>query len=221
MAEALIAGSALGITAGLVPGPFVAFVAATAMEQGLRAGLKVTLAPFLVETPVMLVTVVVLSQLPDGFLRWAGIVGGTAVAVLGVFVIRRAGRADTFGRTIDGDDGTGNLLRLAGVGLLSPAPWVFWTAIGGPLLLRSWHRGPTHAASFLAAFFGLFVGGQVLVAVLASRGVRLLDRSSRRRVMRGVGVVLVVAGIILAWQAWTGNFSDLVGTQQRVEQLVN
>lgn len=50
----------------------MAFVAATAMEQGLRAGLKVTLAPFLVETPVMLVTVVVLSQLPDGFLRWAG-----------------------------------------------------------------------------------------------------------------------------------------------------
>lgn len=221
MAEALVVGSVLGLAAGLVPGPFVAFVAATAMEQGLRAGLKVTLAPFLVETPVMLVTVVVLSQLPDGFLLWAGIVGGTAVTVLGVFVFRRAGRTDAFGHAGDGDGGTGNLLRLAGAGLLSPAPWVFWTAIGGPLLLRSWHQGPIHAAAFLAAFFGLFVGGQVLVAVLASRGVRLLDHRSRRRVMRGVGVVLVVAGMLLAWQAWTGNFHDLIGTQQRVERLVN
>lgn len=221
MIEALIAGAALGLAAGLVPGPFLAYVAATAVEQGPRAALRVAFVPLVVETPPMIVAVVVLAQVPDGVLRWVGIVGGAAVALLGLYTFRRAPSAERVGRSEDGAGGTRRVLELAGAGLLSPAPWVFWTAIGGPLVLRHWRQGAGQAVAFVTSFFGLFVGCQMLVALASSRGVRFLSPDGRRRVLRGLSLLLVLAGTVLAWQAWTGNFQELVQTQEAVQGFVD
>lgn len=50
--EFLALGSALGLVAGFVPGPFTALVARTALDKGLAAGLKVSLVPLVTEIPV-------------------------------------------------------------------------------------------------------------------------------------------------------------------------
>lgn len=220
MIEALLTGTAFGLVAGVVPGPFLAFVAATAMEKGLRAGLRAALAPLAVETPVLIAATFFLAQMPNEALRWVGVVGGAAIAGLGVYVFRRARETQRAGRDTGGDGGTGNFLRLVGAGLLSPAPWVFWTVIGGPLVLRNWRQGPPRAAAFVGSFFAFFVGAQMLVAFGASRGVRIVDHRWRRRLMRGLSLLLVAAGGVLAWQAWTGNFRELIEAQQTVETLV-
>lgn len=83
MIEALATGSAPGVVAGLAPDPFLAFVAATSVEHGSRAGFRVALAPFAVETPVMLLSVLVLASIPDATLKWIGLVGGVVIAGLG------------------------------------------------------------------------------------------------------------------------------------------
>lgn len=220
MTEALLTGTAFGLVAGLVPGPFLAFVAATAMEKGLGAGLRAALAPLAVETPVLLAAAFFLARLPGQALQWVGVVGGVAIAGLGVYVFRRARQTRTAGRDTGEGGGTRNFLGLVGAGLLSPAPWVFWTVIGGPLVLRNWRQGPPQAAAFVGTFLASFVGAQMLVAFGASRGVRIVDERWRRRVMRGLSLVLVAAGGVLAWQAWTGNFRELIEAQQTVETMV-
>jgi threonine/homoserine/homoserine lactone efflux protein len=219
MFQALFAAAVLGLGTGLAPGPFVAFVAATTLEHGRRAGLKVALAPLLVEPPVLVTTLLVLSQLPLHAFRWVGIVGGAAMITLGVSVLRRA-RFFHEGDHGRAKEGTRNMLKLAGAGLLSPAPWVFWTALGGPLVLRYWHQSVARGAVFLLTFLAFFVGSQLLVALGASHGARLLKGPWYRRARHAMGAVLVVAGLVLAWQAWTGNFHKLIATQQHLEQIV-
>ena len=224
MIEALILGTVLGLVSALSPGPFVAFVAATAMQHGLREGLKVALAPLGVEIPVLLASVLVLRQVSQGVLRWVGIVSGLVIAALGVHVLLRARGVrppgDGTEEEENEEEGTRSLLGAVGAGLLSPAPWVFWTAVGGPLLLRSWRQGPAVGAAFLGGFFVFIVGGQMLVAFAASRGLHLLKEIWRRWVVRGMAVVVIAAGGILAWQSWVGNFTKLVRVEKEVQEKV-
>jgi threonine/homoserine/homoserine lactone efflux protein len=218
MLEALILGAALGLVAGLAPGPFVAFVAATALQHGLRAGLKVALAPLAVETTAMLVTLAFLSQVPNEALRWVGLAGGAAIAALGIITLRRA-RGRPMDSGANGDrKGNRSLVRLIVAGLLSPSPWVFWTAVGGPLVLRQWRQGPERALVLYGTFLAFFVGSQMLVAYGAARGGLRLAPTARRWLMRGVGMAMVAAGATLAWLAWNCNLQQLVQTQQAVQE---
>lgn len=70
----------------------------------------------------------------------------------------------------------------------------------------------------VGTFLAFFVGSQVVVAYGASRGALRLKGGTRRWAMRGVSVVMVVAGAGLAWLAGTGNFQKLVQTQGAVQE---
>lgn len=218
-----LTGSVLGLVAGSLPGPFLAFVAATAVEHGSRAGQRVALAPLAVELPVMLVTVLLLAAIPSSALRWIGVAGGAILAGLGAQVILGGGSAESrYGRGPDpsGEAGTRNLVKLAGAGLLSPSPWAFWILVGAPLVLAAWRRDPALAALLVGSFLAAFVGTQMAVATLAARGASLLDREWRRRIRRVVGVVMLAGGLVLVWQAWEGNYQELVQVQQRAAEVV-
>ena len=83
MTDALLFGSLVGFFSGIVPGPYSGLVAATALDQGFRAGFKLALIPLLSEGAVLAVTAVVISQLPSGIVRWMGIAGGLLVIFIG------------------------------------------------------------------------------------------------------------------------------------------
>lgn len=223
MIEALVTGSALGLVAGLLPGPFLSLVTATAMTHGARAGLRVALAPVGVELPIMLVTVFVVAAIPDATLRWIGVGGGAIFVGLGMQVVFREAVADG-GHERDEmsaeEAGVENLAKLVGAGLFSPSPWVFWGLVGAPLVIRNWREDPVRAPLLVGAFLAVFVGTQMSAALLAARGASWLDRHWRRRVRVGLGLMLAAGGLLLAWQAWVGNYQELVSVQQRATEFL-
>lgn len=217
--ETLLLGCALGLFAGMVPGPFLTLVATTSLQSGLSAGLKVALIPLGTEIPVLLVSVLVLTQLSDSVLRWIGVGGGLLLLYMAWRVERDAG--DPGLGEGDLDSMKGHLLRVALVGLLAPAPWVFWFLIAGPLFLNRWHVSPWHGIGFVAAFFACFVGMMMLVAWGVASGREKLSRRWYRRALRGAGLVLAVLGCVLIWQSWVGNFSELVSPQRQIQDAVS
>jgi len=68
MNEALslfLAGTALGATAGLSPGPLQALVLGETLRYSIKQGLRASLAPLLTDPPIVLLTIAVLAHLAD------------------------------------------------------------------------------------------------------------------------------------------------------------
>lgn len=198
----LLLGISLGFTAGISPGPLSALVVSTALQRGVRAGVRVAIAPLLTDLPVVALSVLAVGAVPTWFLPYLAVAGGLFVIYLGTDTYLKAGRA-TFE---SGGQGSGDLRRGFVTNLLSPHPWLFWLGVGGPLLVSAWERGWWPAASFLAGFYGLLVGSKLFLAwgVAAGRGV--LTVNAYRRVLRISGLVLAALGGVLIWQAAAGRF---------------
>jgi threonine/homoserine/homoserine lactone efflux protein len=214
--ESLALGAALGLVAGLIPGAYSTLVATTALERGMAPGLKVALIPIATEIPVLLAAVFVLTQLPEDAFRWIGVVGGILLIFVAWKVLRDAESGDPVSAA--GQRHRGHFLRAALFGLLSPGPWVFWFFLGAPLLLGRWRVGALHGLLFLAAFMICFIGVMLLLAWGVATGRRFLNLTWYRRTLRGAGALLVVAGAVLIWQSWVGNFTAMVQAPDRIEE---
>lgn len=165
-------GAVLGLGAGLAPGPLLALVVAATLERGVPAGARVAVAPLLTDAPIVVLCTVVLGSLSADVLTGLSLAGAAFVGHLAVDALR--------GRAAVAAGGPGRVLRRAAiVNALSPHPWLFWIAVGGPLLVDAAGRGALLAAGFLAAFYGPLVGTKLVVAGLVGAG---RGRSWRRAV---------------------------------------
>lgn len=193
--DALALGLSLGIGAGVAPGPLLAVVIRATLEGGFAAGARVAMGPFLTDLPIIAFAALLAAALPEVALAALGIAGGAFLVWLGVEALREdpapvEAAAGGPGAT------SGSLRRGAVVNLLNPHPWVFWIAVGVPIL----GDGTTvEAAVFLVAFYAMLVGSKLVVAALLAAGrERLLRGAGYRWALRASGVLLLVAGVALA-----------------------
>ena len=218
MIETILTAGVLGFFAGGVPGPFTTVVASTALERGFGRAVKLAFIPVVTEIPALLVTVFLLKNLNHDLLGAVGILGGVAVIYLGVRFFRRQGIEDEELDEALEDRRTFQTLAVAG--LLSPAPWIFWLVAAGPLFLRAWNASWVQGLVYVAVLLSMFVGTASGIAWLASHGRRVMGRGTREKVVRGVGVLLVVAGGVLIWQSAEGNFQTMVKRQEALRESV-
>jgi threonine/homoserine/homoserine lactone efflux protein len=193
--EELAIGVALGLAAGVAPGPMLALVLGASVQGGFAAGARVAFAPLASDVLVVPLCVLVLGELPDEVVAAIAVGGGVFVASLGVRELRAA--LGTIGEERVG--GVWRFRRAAGVNLLNPHPWLFWIGAGGPLLLRAGDRSAWRAVAFLVGFYALLVGMKVVMAGLVAAGRRrLLAGRGYRLATAGAALLLVAAGVVLA-----------------------
>lgn len=173
--------------------------------------MRLLTVPLVSEMLVLAVSASFLSQLPGQALRWMGLVGGILIAGMAWRTWRQASTMHDGGPDDEHENGPPErLLEGIALALLSPAPWVFWFLLGGPLFLNFRAAGWSLGIAFAAAFVLCFVGALTGLAALASYGQSVLDAGWQRRILRSTAVVLVCAGAALAWQSWAGNFHRMV-----------
>jgi len=203
----VLAGLALGLGAGLAPGPLMALVVTTVLASGFRAGVRVAFSPLVTDVVVIAVSVLVVGALPDRATAALGVAGGLYVVLLGIEALRERPVAvedpvlpdDPVPAAAEADRRTGPdpLRRGALLNLLSPHPWVFWLAVGGPLLVAAWTESPVAAVGFLAAFYLLLVGCKVLLAAAVAGGRRHLSERGLRIAHIVAGALLLLTGVVL------------------------
>ncbi len=196
--EALLAGLTLGFAAGISPGPLLTLVVTSTLERGFGAGLRVSFAPILSDGPIIAIALLALKDLAPVWLQGISVFGGLFIVAIGLATIRTArgeltSGAGSAGRSTD-------VWRGVLVNLLNPQPWLFWTTVGGPILIRSWAHGPAHTVGFLSAFYLLLVGSKVLAAALVARGREFLQGVWYRRMLTGAGILLIAFGVLLVWR---------------------
>jgi threonine/homoserine/homoserine lactone efflux protein len=162
----LLEGAWLGLTAAVAPGPFQAYLLAQSVRNGAPRTLPVAFVPLVTDPPVIAAVLLVLAQVPAGLVRALGFAGGAVVLWLGVGALRAAAaRPAPAGERAP----PAGVLRAMAVNFTNPNVWIWWSGAAGPILVAAWRASPWSAAGFLAAFYGVLVGGSALLVLLASR----------------------------------------------------
>ncbi len=202
MWTALATGAVLGFGAGVAPGPLLGLTITATLRGGWVAGVRTAMAPLISDTPVVLLAVLVVASVPRSIEQALALAGGAVVVWFGLEALGQARHAELPEAGDEADERRRALRRGVVVNLLSPHPWLFWLTIGATQLTAavraaSW-PGPV---AFLVGFYGLLVGTKVVVAVLLGVGRTRLRVRGYRRLLGVSGLLLVAAGVLLAFEA--------------------
>ncbi len=184
-------GLGLGLSAGFSPGPLTTLIITESLEHGVASGLKVCLAPFFTDAPIILFSLFVMAKLA-GFQQVLGgisIVGGCFLLYLGwlnfhlqpVLVQGGAGQSNS-------------LLKGALANFLSPNPYLFWISVGGPILLMA---DLFTGTLFMVCFYGMLIPIKMGMAVVAGRSRAFLSGTMYVWLMRLLGLLLCGLSLIL------------------------
>ena len=191
----------MGFSAGVLPGPFQAYLLSQAVRHGWRRAAIAALAPLITDGPIVLVVVLLLSRLPGWSLDVLQVVGGLFVLYL-AWGIWRAWRSAMSGQAQAQPpaDARLSLLRAATINFLSPVVYLFWATVSGPLFLEGWERTPLLGVAFLIAFYGTMIGiSQVLIALVS--GVQRWKPGTTRWLL---GLSAAMMTILAGSQVWAG-----------------
>jgi threonine/homoserine/homoserine lactone efflux protein len=198
----LILGMTYAFAAAVQPGPLQTYLISQTLRHGWRRTLPAAFSPLISDGPVIALAVLVLSRVPAWLAQDLRLAGG-------VYVLYLAWGAVKAWRRYDATDMAGapskqqSVLSAALVNLLNPNPYIGWSLVLGPLLLKGWREAPAHGVALLAGFYGVMVlslaGTIALFAAARNLGPRV------NRVLIGLAsVALACFGCYLLWSGAGG-----------------
>ncbi len=191
-------GLTLGFAASVQPGPFQTYLISQTVSHGWKRTLPAVLAPLLSDGPIIALVLLALVRLPDLAIQILHLAGGVFIIYLVVEAFRTWRRFEVVTRSEKA--GPKSLLQAAFVNLLNPNPYLFWSLVGGPLLLSSWRESPGLSLAFLGGFYIVLIGGMAMGVILVGMTGRLGPKVSRALLLISA-VALLGLGI---YQIWLG-----------------
>ncbi len=149
-------------------------------------------APIFSDGPIILLVLFILSNLPKIFLNILQIAGGFFLLYLAynsykswINFIYEEDKATAKNQT---------LLKAITVNLLNPNPYLGWSLVMGPLLLKGWHQNPVYGVVLLISFYVTITAGLVITILLASAARKMGSKTNR--VLIGISAIaLTLFGI--------------------------
>lgn len=195
-------GAAIGLTAAGTPGPLLTFLISRSLSGGWRQGALVALGP-LISDPLIVVTIVLLlDRVPPSFLLVISLVGGMYVLYLAWGMLKQWRKGSQEVAVVESNP-SGNLRKAALMNFLSPGPYAFWTLVNGPILISALKESIWDGIAFLLGFYGIFIGGMVVLAIIFSQARRLGSKVVRILLFVSI-IILSVFGIVLIYRGITG-----------------
>jgi threonine/homoserine/homoserine lactone efflux protein len=194
----LVQGLGLGFTAAVQPGPFQAYLLSETLAHGWRRSLPIIFAPLLADGPVIAITLFILIQLPASVLRLIQIAGGLFILYLAWSMFRQLRRGVAIGPAQQPNaDRRSALLRGVMVNLFSPAVYLFWGTISGPIVIKAWQQSPVAAIAFMVGFYSVIVGTMAVLVAVFQQARRLDERVVRLMLSASLVILVVLGGLLL------------------------
>jgi len=198
----LLQGLTLGISAAATPGPFQAFLLSQAALKGWRRTLPAAFSPLVSDGPVILLVVFILTRMPAGLIDALRFGGGVFLLILARRAYQAARRGSA-GNGVPQAPAAGTLVQAALLNVLNPNPYIFWSLIGGPLLLQGWHEGIGVSAAFLCGMYTGLIGGSSCLVILFATAARLERKVNRALLFLSVAA-LALFGLYQLYAAIAG-----------------
>lgn len=198
----LLQGIGFGFAAASQPGPLQTYLISQALTRGWKRALPTAFAPLVSDGPIILLSVLVLSQVPDWLQRVLYFVGGVFVLYLSYGAFKAWREFHEFQLQPEVPDHQ-NILKAAMTNALSPGAYIYWTLVTGPIFLQGWREAPVNGIGFLAGFYITMVSGLAVIIVIFGTAAKLGPKLNRA--LLGISfIVLVCFGL---YQLWLGFFN--------------
>ncbi len=193
----LLQGISLGFAAAVQPGPLSTYLVSETLKSGWRRTLPAIFAPFLSDGPIAALMLLLLSRTSTRLLQLMSLPGG-------VFVLYLAFRAWTNWRSSAPGPDTATrdsrtVIKAAMINLLNPNPYLGWSLVLGPLMLKGWRESPVHGIAFVLAFYATMLAG-LGGLVMIFHGARALGPRINRALIGASALALTLCGLYLLGQ---------------------
>lgn len=167
----LLQGLTLGLSAAATPGPFQAFLLSQSARIGWRRSLPAAFSPLLTDAPIILLMVLMLSSMPGWLIDGLRLAGGLFLLYLAAKAFTTAGKSSP--EPASARPVAATIIQAATINILNPNPYIFWSLVGGPVLLECWHKGMPYCLAFLFGMYGALTGGCACLIILFATAARL------------------------------------------------
>ena len=201
MLNYIIFGVVYAFACVVQPGPFQAFLFSQSLAHGWRKAVPLVFAPLLSDWIVIFLVLLILTNVPHDFLRVLQCGGG-------VFLLYLAFDAYKTWRTFNNSENKKvpvqqNIFKAVMVNFLNPNPWLGWSLVMGPELIKGWHERPVDGIVLLLVFYGTMIictiGMVALFSIARTMGQKVI------RVSIGISVIALFAfGVIQLYFGITG-----------------
>ncbi len=180
------------------PGPFQAFLLSQSLTNGWKKTIPLVFAPLISDIPVIILVLFVLTKVPGEVLIALQCAGG-------IFLIYLAFKAFQTWRTYHLIERPTvpehqNLFKAVLVNLLNPNPYIGWSLVMGPILLKAWGESRLNGAAFLVSFYG-----SMMIYSVAMTGLFSAARGLGPRITRiSVGISAIALGFFGIYQVIMG-----------------
>ena len=189
----IISGIVFGLGAGLTPGPLMTLVVTETLKHGSKEGVKVSMAPLITDTPIIVLSIVLLTELA-GLNMLIGII---SLAGAGYIVFLGYESITFKGVDVDPEKMIPRSIRkgiLANI--LNPNPYIFWISVGAPIILKASEISWVAPYLFLFFMYLCLVGSKVITAMIIGKSRPFLKTRSYMYLLRGLGIVLFIFAYI-------------------------
>ncbi|HEY5156400.1 MAG TPA: LysE family transporter [Anaerolineales bacterium] len=185
--------------AAVQPGPFQTYLISQTLTNGWRHTIPAAFAPLLSDGPIIALVLLVLSRMPGWLVQVLQCAGGVFLLYLAVgafktwrdFNVEKTNKVQSSRQTV---------LKAAMVNLLNPAPYIGWSLVMGPLLLKGWREAPAYGIALMIGFY--------TTMILVTLGIMLLFSGARNlgsRVSRAlVGFSAIALACFGLYELWLG-----------------
>lgn len=193
----LVQGLGFGLAAASQPGPLQTYLISQALTRGWKKSLINALAPLISDAPIISLCVLILSQVPDWFQAFLYIAGG-------LFILYLAYGAYKTWRNFDENQAQpeskiDGLPKAVMMNFLSPGPYIFWSLVTGPILVKGWCETPIHGISLLLGFYLAFIAALMLIIFIFGTAAKIGPKVNKA--MLGMSAfALCLFGLYQLWQ---------------------
>jgi len=194
----ITAGIVLGLSAGFSPGPLFTLVLAQTIKHNSFEGIKVAISPLITDLPILLSVFWIYNKFSKFhfIIALISFSGGFFLAYLGIESLKVKG-LDMNDKNIN----SGSIKKGIITNFLSPNPYLFWTAVGIPLLFKAYENSFITAALFLFSFYTILIGSKVIVAMIAGRAKMVMNQKIYIIIMRILGFFLLVFSLMFFYDS--------------------
>jgi threonine/homoserine/homoserine lactone efflux protein len=199
MSVYLITGLTFGFAAAVTPGPLLTYLISQTLNNGWRRTLPAVFSPLITDGPIAVLILLILSHVPVSLIGYLQLTGGIFILYLayGAF---KAWRVYDIKKTVSVQSIRQNVLKAAIVNWLNPNPYLGWSLVLGPLLLKGWREAPVNGIILLVSFYGIMFASMTAIIMLFHAARNLGPKVNRAM----IGLSAAALACFGLYQWWSG-----------------
>jgi threonine/homoserine/homoserine lactone efflux protein len=201
MLQYLIIGVTYAFAAVVQPGPFQVFLLSQTLSKGWRRALPAAFGPIISDLPVILIVLLLLSAVPLYFISILQIAGGLFLLYLAFNAYKTWKDFDSSKPPLLHNDRQ-TILSAVMVNLLNPNPYLGWSLVLGPLLLKGWHQNPANGIVLLVSFYATLTIGMIITILFFAVAGKFGSRLNRLL----IGISVLALSCFGFYELWSGIF---------------